>query len=410
MKEVVLLLGLLLIVTLLFSHPVIGGVVLPTPNKTEGEIYTISVKPEIKILDNASVLIGVKNPSNEKYSYKLYVFVIKDAIVNEASDFIFSLKPGGSTTFSLTFTPSTIGEYEVMAKLYDDSETELLDAKTSQANVTSDVGPFDLSLDVLARAIAPSTTLPVILKMKNRGEKGSEVKVRVSMYCTNQTIENEFFIFLKPKIETEKTIYLTTCDEENLKVISAELILFNKTFVTSNTQVFLKKTPSLNFKIPEKIEVKVGESKVIGIVVENRENISFNNLRLTVEHIPSEWFAIKPPLIVNMKPGEEAIFMWSLSVPAGAEAREYPISIDVGGDEVFSTKEATLTVSSAKTIERVQKSKILQMIKNKRLFLVIILCLFLLVVIKGIIAFKNRNKFYKKRVSALQIIKQKFFG
>lgn len=415
MKKIVIAACLLLLV-LIFSlflyrnnSQVTGKVIFPISGEGKGQIYSMAVNPEVKVSEEATSLVGAHNSYTAKYSYKLFIYLVKEGVVKESSEFEFTLEPNRGTTFSFTFVPDTVGEHEIVAKLYDKFETELFDVKSIKTNSTSDIGPFDLFLEPLTRTIGPAEILPVILKMLNTGKKGSEVNVRVSMKCASEISVNDFYIFLKPETGMEKMVSLASCEETGLKKIAAEVLIFNTTFARSSSQVFVRDNPKLEVKVPEKIEVKIGESKILTIIVQDTTNLSVNNLKLAVEGIPSDWLSTIPDTIVNIQPGAEAIFLLNVSIPKDAEEKGYPVKIYVGGDEVFGSKEAVIRAFGAAIapiiVSRLPKLQLPQAIKNKNLLFIIILAAAAFFIIRRMRA-NYQDNIYQKRFSALNAIRR----
>lgn len=410
-KIIILLVFVLCLFTFLFLYyinlrEITGKVVFPPPNQ-ESKIYTLTTEPEIEVLTEAKVLVGVQNNGKEKNNYKLYLFITKEGKVKDSTDFSFTLKPGDGATFTSTFTPTEIGKHEILAKLYDGLEMVLYDTRTLSIDTISKVGPFDFSLDLLTKTAEPGNSVPLVLKMKNIGEKGAEVKIKVSMYCEEKTLAEEFAIFLQPKIEKEKLLTFLTCSETGPNTIIAELFLFNATLAASSSQIFLREVlPTLKVKVPEKISLMQGQTEMLDIFIENEANISFSNLRLAVENLPIEWATVTPFTIINVKPGEEIIFILNLSIPEETKVGEYPIKIDVGGDEVFASKDSTLSIMAA-AIPEEKKPKIkLEIGKNIRLISFLILgCFIMFFAVRRVVIARKTSEINEKKASIFKMLR-----
>lgn len=330
-----------------------------------GEIYDLTFSPSEPVaLQTMTINVGVKNTGNLPANFKLKIFVIKDGQIKHQNSFEFDLQPGKTVSFSSSYVPDDIQEFEILAKLYDKYETELYDSKMLKFNVISDIGPFDLFVEPLTRIVKPGEELPISLTLINKGEKGTDVKIRVEVLCLNSTPLNEFLVFLEPKSSLEKIVSVPTCKEEGLYAVSSNLVLFNKTWVSAMNQFIINKTSfELTLKFPEKIEVQQGESKVFDVAIKNLASSMVTNLKLLIEKIPSEWYSIKPDSITKIEPNETVLFIVNLSIPKDAVAKEYPITIIVAANEVYKKDNSVLKVLSVEA-EEIEKISLSQKITN----------------------------------------------
>jgi len=305
-------------------------------------------------LEDVSITIGVHNTGDELNEYVLEIFISKDGKVKDENSFTFSLQPDKGITFSPTFTPTDVGQHEIAVKLYDKYKTVLFDTKISDVIVISDIGPFDLSLDVLSRTVKPNDEVPLIVSMKNIGIKGTDVKIALSMDCLEQEdIYKDFFVFIKGSAGLDKSLTITACNEEGLRRVTAKLILLDQTFAESLNQVVINRTHyDFDIEFPRHIKIRQGESKIFDVYIKNTANITVNNLRMIIENIPFEWTRTIPLIVVRAKPTETIMFIANISVPKDATIIEYPIKIAIGSDETLVQKDSTLEVVAAKFIEK----------------------------------------------------------
>lgn len=325
----------------------------PSPEPPKGEVYSLSTNPkEPLVLDNVIVNIGVRNAGDELDEYVLDVFISQDGHVKDNSTFTFSLQSGKGVVLSPTFTPAAVGMYKILTKLYDRYKTALYDTEILEINVISDIGPFDLSLDVLSRIVRPNDEVPMTVRMKNVGIKGTDVKIAVSMDCfEKEDMYKDFFVFVRGNGSADTSLTLTACEEEGLHHITAKLILFEHTFAESRNQIFINRT-HYDFYVdaPTLIAIRQGESKVFDVYIKNTAEVTINNLRIIVEYVPIEWISIIPSAIITLKPNETAMFLVNLSIPKDASVIEYPIKIAIGSDETLIQKGSTLKVLSGELV------------------------------------------------------------
>jgi len=379
----------------------------------EGEVYSVSVDPkEPLILEEFIINIGVRNTGDELEEYVLNVFVSKNGQVKDENSFTFSLQPNRGMIFSPTYIPTSIGQYEIVIKLYDKYKNVLYQTKISDITVISDIGPFDLVLDVLSRTVRPSDEVPLILYMRNAGVKGTDVRVSLSMDCLGQEdMHKDFSVFLQGGGELEKSLTITACDEEGRRDITAKMILFDHAFAESVNEIFINRTyKNFNLEFPKSIKIKQGESKVFDVFIKNIANVAFNNLRLIIENLPLGWTEVNPSIIVNTKPNETAMFIVNISVPKDATAAEYPIRIAVGCDETLVQEDSTLTVITGEFVEaeEVEVGQLISKELQYQLTVFIIgstVLLVLIVVLRKLIARRSQRYKYTYKKNVLEKIK-----
>lgn len=314
----------------------------------EGQVYSITISPKDPVVfDSVSISIGAKNPSNKAIQYRLELLVTKDGEIKQSVPFTFTLQPQEGTFVSPTFKPDDIGEYEVVAKL-SDIFGDLKDIQIRKFRVVSEIGPFDISIDVPSKLVLPGSRTPLILTLANMGEKATDVQVRVTMECQNERdIVQEFFIFLFPGAVQDKQIASDTCRESGAHDITASVIIFNKTWITAVNQIFLNEsTIDFDFELPDLIAVKAGESTIFDLKITNNGNSVVDNIRLLIVKIPKEWQQITPASIVQMNPGQSVLFLVNITPPANTPATELELGISAASDQFLKRKETKFRIVS----------------------------------------------------------------
>jgi len=319
----------------------------------DGEIYSLIYTPSEPIfLETITINIGVENTGKQANSFKLKLYISQEGEIKYATTLSFDLGPGSAISLSPTYIPNEVGEYEIIAKLYDDYEVELYDTMIIKFDVVSQIGPFDLSLEVLSRTVKPGEEMPIVLKAINMGKEGTDVRIRVETFCFNQSFTfDEFYVFIDSKSTLDKLASIPVCQETGLHKVSSQIMVGDISWVTSISHFFINETHlELNVKPPELIEVKQGESKVFDIFVENPGNTPVNDLKLVIEKIPYPWTSVKPYVIVDLKPNGMALFVINLSVPRDANPKQYPITITVAGSSILTREESVLKVLRSPTL------------------------------------------------------------
>ena len=318
-------------------------------NIGKGKIFRLSYLPEKPLIsESLTITAGVENDGNEKYDYKLIIFIIKDGSIKETFEYPFTLESGRSVSFSPDYVPDDIGVFEIVAKLYDKYEITLIDSKIIKFSSISDIGPFDLSIDVLSKVVRPAESVPVILSLENMGEKGTDVEIRIGMDCLNQmNVEQSFFIFMEAKSSLDKKVSLSTCNEVGIHDITAKIILYNKTWISSMNQILLNNSyAEVLFKPLDTFKINAGESKIFDLSVKNFGNTKISNLKILIENIPLSWFKVTPALITELNPNETVLFLINFSIPADADSRNYSIKVDASTDKSLEKQDSTLEITS----------------------------------------------------------------
>ncbi len=315
---------------------------------SEGKVVSITYAPQEPLVSEPlTITVDVKNDGEERFDYKLYVLISKDGFLKESNNYHFSLNPDRSTSVSLEYLPDDIGKFEVVAKLFDEYETELVDYSITNFLSISHIGPFDLVVDTPTKTVSPGDVVPIILSFENMGSKGTDVEVLLEMTCFNQrNIAKSFLIFLESRSTIQKTVDIATCNEVGLHDIAAKVILFNKTWIYSMSQVFLNTSiADIVFEPLESYKTEAGKTLTFDLLVKNSGNIEINNLRILVESIPLDWVSVNPSSVQKLESNSSALFLVNVTVPGDVKKNEYPIKIDAAADQIIERKSSNLLVS-----------------------------------------------------------------
>jgi len=380
----------------------------------DGRIYSLIYTPSEPIfLETLTINIGVENTGKQANNFKLKLYISKEGEIKDVTTLSFDLAPGNAITLSPTYIPSEVGEYEIVAKLYDDYETELYDTEITKFDVASQIGPFDLSLEVLSRTVRPGEEMPIVLKAVNMGNEGTDVRIRVESFCFNQSFTfDEFYVFIDSKATLDKLVSLPVCQETGLHKVSSQVMLGDISWVTSISHFFINETYlRLIVEPPELIEVKQGESKIFDIFVENPGNTPVNDLKLVIEKIPLPWVNVKPYVIVDLQPSGMALFVINLSVPTDASPKDYPITITAAGNSVLTREDSVLKVlrspaviSPTPTGEASLVEQILQTIMANKIIILVIAVLISVGIVFGLL--KRRRKPARKWYTRKEVLKK----
>ena len=327
---------------------------LAQTEETKGKIQSLTHSPAEPIVSEGTTISArIENPDTIDHEYNLIISVIKEGKIKYDERFNFVLKSGRAVTFSPVYTPDDIGEFEIIAKLYDKFQAEVVSTKLSSFSALSHIGPFDLDINIPSDVVRPNTKVPVVIQLLNMGDKGTDVEVKLKLSCvtTPDSVE-KFIVFLKSKQSLKKITPITTCPEEGLHELSGEIILFNKTWLSSASQVFLNSSfVELSFDLPEKFQLARGESKTFDLPVTNLGNKVLHKLQLVVSVLPQNWVKITPNSVAEVKAQETAVFIVNLTIPPNAEETVYSFTISAAADETLLRKETNLKISSLASIE-----------------------------------------------------------
>jgi len=319
-------------------------------NTFEGEVVGVSVDPaKPLVMEDAVATIAVRNLQDHRNDYVLRTFVSKGGQVLEENEFAFNLNANKDMSMTLMFSPTKIGTYNIVAKLFDKYKTVLYSEKVLDVEVSSEIGPFDVQLDVLSRTIRPGYEIPLLLTMNNMGTSGTDVQVAISMDCAGQgRIYKDFSVFLEGLGSLDKSLSIPACSEQGYHEVTAKIVMFGGVLAQSTSSVFINNTQhAVYMRAPEIIEISNGFSKVFDIYVRNDDEDVMNNIRAVLNGLPSEWLSIAPKYVASIAPNDSAIFIVNVSVPADAGSGEHPFTISLGSDETLSQTGSVLKVIGA---------------------------------------------------------------
>ena len=326
---------------ILISSPVLAQA------QENGRIYHLTYSPaEPVALEDVTISIGVENPSDKAQSYFMQLQMAKDGRIVHEQEFTFTLEKTKGIFFTPTFAPQYIGEYEVIVKLYDKAKYELFDTKIIEFNSVSHLGPFDIVIEPLTSRVRPGLTLPAKLFLENMGTKGTDVEVRISVNCPDKTLTQTLTVFLPTRNRTEQLVSMQTCEQEGLYEISASILVFNRTWISSVSQFFINSSfIQLQFEAPEKIVLQLGQNYSFPVEVTNLGNQKITDLKFVVQRIPLAWQKTSPSSVIEVEPNEKVVFIVSIAIPQDAEPKTYEVRMTAAAEEVLERQISVLEVS-----------------------------------------------------------------
>ncbi len=380
----------------------------PALAQESGEITQLIYSPsEPVVFDDTTISIRVENSDKTK-DYFMLLQIIKDGKMVNEQKFTFSLGSAKGITFTPQYTPQDIGVHEVVVKLFDKFQIDLLDTKVIDFNVVSHLGPFDIILDPLTTRIRPGFNLPVKLLLENMGTKGVDVEVRLSINCPDKVLTQTLTVFAPSDNDTERIVGMLVCDQEGLYEIIGSIILFNKTWVSSSSQFFVNSSyTSLRFDVPEKLIMRPGQNFTLPIEVTNLGSQKISNLEFVIQRIPLAWQKISPSSVTEVKLNETVIFIVEINIPQDAETRPYEARFTAVSPEVIERKIATLEVVALSTIPPIKSTGF-----SILTYVIISMSLLVSLIVSGIIlqSYLRKRPYWpinKEKMNILKKIKEK---
>jgi hypothetical protein len=346
-----------------------------------GEILSVEHTPDKpKILEPLTITIVVKNDGKEKNSYLLDIKITKNGQLKYGDEFIFSLLPDKTVSFSPTYNLDEVGEYDIALRLYDKNKANLYDEKILTFVAQSDVGPFDLEVDMPTHIIGLGDSLPATIKITNTGTYGTDIGLNLDLYCTSgKKISKSMYIFLNGSSAVKNQLFVRTCGDLGQHTLVASLILYGKELLSSKNQFYVNSIlPEVYMSTQHWIKAKSGEKTSFGIELTNPNDFDLINIKPFVYGMPPEWLFIKPSSLNALKPNESVLFTATLDVPENAETKSYEITIGIGGDNVFSKKEAILSVTGVAAKPSIPTFSLYQLLSSYWVHIVLVLAAILL--------------------------------
>ena len=359
-----------------------------------GEILSAEYKPnQPKVLESLTITSIIKNNGKEKNNYLLDIIVMKNGQMKFNDEFVFSLLPEKTLSLSPTYSPDEVGEYQIVLRLYNVEKSKFYDEKILTVLVESDVGPFDLEVEVLSHIVGVGDHVPVIVKVTNIGIYGTDIGLNMELICTNgKKISNGMYIFVNGSSDVEKQFLIRTCGDVGQYSLITSLTLYGKELISSKTNFYVNETLSKIFMLTKNlIEAKQEEETSLSIELINPNNFDLTSIRPFIYNIPSDWLSIKPSSVSVLKPNESTVFVITINVPRSAEAKNYDIIIGMGGNNMFHEKEAVLSVVGAAGL-LVPNFSLYNMLSNYWIPVVLIIVVCTLVYL----IFRNRKRNWRK--------------
>jgi len=369
-KKIIIAILIILGIIIIFNYSLsITGKfgAIPEEKKLSGEILNANYEPvRPKILETVTVTMTAKNNGNEENGYLAEIRMIKDAELKYNDFFTFSLLPGNTLSFSPNYNPEDIGEYKIIFRLYNKDKSELYDEKILTFIAESDAGPFDLEIDLPSHIIGLDDTLPATIKIANMGIRGTDIGLNLDVYCTSgKILSKSMYIFLNGSEDVKKQFFVETCGDVGQHSLVASLTFYGKELLSSKNQFYVNTTlPEVLISSNNGIQAKPGETTDFIIELTNPNNFDLKNIKPFVYGIPSEWLFIKPISYDALKPNESIYFTVIVNIPETAGKKDYETKIGVGGDNVFSKKDAILSVTGSATKLFVSSSSFYQVFSS----------------------------------------------
>jgi len=321
-----------------------------------GEILSAKYDPkEPKILERLTITAVVKNNGKEKNNYLLELKITKNGQLKYGDEFTFSLPPGNEMSFSPTYTPDDFGDHTIFLRLHDKNKTKVYDEKILTFVAQSDVGPFDLEVDLPSHIIGLGDSLPVTILITNMGARGSDIGLNLDLYCRScvdsKKISKSIQIFLNGSSDVKKQFFLRTSGDVGMHVLVASIVLYDRELVSSKNQFYVNATmPKILISTQYWIKAEAGKKTIFGIEITNENGVDIKNIKPFIYGIPPDWISIEPSSFNILKPTDSVVFTATLDVPENAEIKSYETVIGIGSDNAFSKKEVILSITGAVTV------------------------------------------------------------
>lgn len=327
-----------------------AGAIETEKNDLNGRIFTAEYKPDQpKIFERITATIVAENNGKEKNNYLLEIKITKNGQLKYDNDFTFSLLPDETVSFSPSYTPDEIGEFNVLVRLYDKKGEKIYDEEILNFVVQSDVGPFDLEVDLPSHMVGVGDSLPATISIKNVGKYGTDIELGIDIYCVDgEKTSKTMYIFVNASSDVKKQVFLETCAGVGQQTLLTSLNLYGKELLSSKTQFYINATmPKVSMKTQNQIKANSGEKTTFGIEIMNPNDFDLMAIKPFIYGIPPDWLVIQPSSFSILKSNESAVFAATIDVPEDVETKSYDIVVGIGGNNVFSKNEAMLSVTGA---------------------------------------------------------------
>ncbi len=303
----------------------------------------LSISPrEPLTLEDTTVEVQINSSQERSYLLSLDV-LYRDRTIKQ-QQYRFELGAGRRTGFQIPVTPTNIGNYTVAATLLDKKGQTVYASATSDFNVVSDVGPFDLFLNTPAQYIPPDIQIPIIVRAKNVGVSGVDTEINITSRCfEGKNRVKRFFVYVNSSGSAIDQGQIASCNEPGAHTITASLSVYGEQQVSATTQYIEREgmqRPEIG--VPDDITVR-GEQSKNSILIRNTADTPIKNLQPYVFGVPPEWVQLTPHQITEIPPNESATFVATIT-PKAPEKRQHDILIGVSGPDAFAQKPATLNI------------------------------------------------------------------
>jgi len=172
----------------------------------------------------------------------------------------------------------------------------------------------------LTHTVAPSTSYIGEVEIRFLGWYGTDFTERAGAYKTFTTLTSVSEAVVSPSATTKRGV-------ETTKAKKVE-----------------KKTNLDIMKIEKTLEVMVGESKTVKLVVKNTGETTLHNINLNLVGLLNNWYDIRPTDLSYLNPGETGEFIIKIKLPEDIKDESYLFSYLIKSNEFFMEEGGELVV------------------------------------------------------------------
>jgi hypothetical protein len=404
-----MLVVLLILLITTFTLPITGkfeSVAEVEKSDLSGEILSVEHQPDVpKIFERFAITTVARNNGKEKNNYLLSIQIAKDGQVKYNDELTFSLLPDKSVSLSPDYNPEDVGEHQIVIRLYSMDKSKLYDEKIFNFIVWSDVGPFDLEVDMPSHIIGLGDSLPATVIIKNVGISGTDIGLNLELRCkSGRIITNDMYFLVENSSYTKKEVIMSTCGEVGQHSLVTSLVLYNKSLLISKNQFYVNETmPKVLMNTQTLLKAKAGERTNFSIELTNPNNFDLINIEPFVYGMPPDSLSISPPRFNLLEPNETVIFTATTNLPENTEAKDYGITIGIGGDNVFYKNDAVLSVSGAAIKTFVPDPSVYNLLSSYRFVIAFVFAIILLIYSYSTLSSYSNRVYLRMRIENFRV-------
>ena len=309
-------------------------------------ILELYVHPETLIIDQTSeITIKIKNTGGARETFKVNLYVLRAGSIELEKGFECKVEPDELWMDIEEFTPDSIGIHKIRAEIWDSSKLKLLDAKTIDAMVKGNVGPFDASIDVITTYPYPGKEVFAIINLLNKGIQ--EVDVAVNYRIEETGISGKYMMAPEPESECSRVISMPAPSEPGLYNISVDVEYEDSIIASASGNFYLI---SKEYKhvlelegTPSIIELEQGQTKSFSVKVSNTGESMVSDVHLIVKGISPTWVEVWPSS-VDLIPEQSTLYLAKFKVPEEADIETYTFDFIAVGKETYTPESSSLIV------------------------------------------------------------------